>query len=90
MHISNPQNTKNTTKFGPKSPHFNKQPCENKQKGGKKKEGNLPKPLPSFFFFRPLLSLLPAIIYINKKIKTKLLADVSLLFQHPLQDRKLL
>ena len=37
------------------------------KKGGKKKEGNLPKPLPSFSFFRPLLSLLPMTIYINKK-----------------------
>ena len=34
--------------------------------GGTKKEGNLPKPLPSFSFFRPLLSLLPTTIYIKK------------------------
>ena len=39
------------------------------KKGGKKKEGNLPKPLPSFSFFRPFLSLLPTAIYINKKLK---------------------
>ena len=32
------------------------------KKGGKKKEGNLPKPLPSFSFFRPLLSLFPTSI----------------------------
>ena len=30
------------------------------KKRGKKKEGNHPKPLPSFSFFRPLLFLLPA------------------------------
>ena len=32
------------------------------KKGGKKKEGNLSKPLPSFSFFRPLLSLFPTTI----------------------------
>ena len=37
------------------------------KKGGKKKEGNLPKPLPSFFIFRPLLSLFPTTIYIKIK-----------------------
>ena len=36
-------------------------------KGGKKKEGNLSKPLPSFSFFRPLLSLFPTTIYIKIK-----------------------
>ena len=32
-----------------------------------KKEGNLPKPLPSFSIFRPLLSLLSTTIYIKKR-----------------------
>ena len=36
------------------------------KKGGKKKEGKLPKPLPSVYFFRPLLFLSPTTIYINK------------------------
>ena len=48
------------------------------KKGGNKKEGNLPKPLPSFSFFRFLLSLSSTTMNIKK-----LLADVSLLFQHP-------
>ena len=39
------------------------------KKRGKKKEGNLSKPLPSFSVFRALLSLLPTTIYINKKLK---------------------
>ena len=38
------------------------------KKGGKKKEGNLPKPLPSFSFFHPLLSLLSNTIHIKLKI----------------------
>ena len=37
-------------------PQLNNHEKTNK-KGGKKEEGNLPKPLPSFSFFRPLLSL---------------------------------
>ena len=37
------------------------------KKGGKKKEGNLPKPHPSFSFFPPLLSLFPTTIYIKIK-----------------------
>ena len=37
------------------------------KKGGKKKEGNLPKPLPSCSFFRPPLSLLPTTICIKNK-----------------------
>ena len=48
-----------------------------------KKEVNLPNPLPSFSFFRPLLYLLPTTIYINK---IQIIADVSVLFQHPLQS----
>ena len=51
------------------------------KKGGKKKEGNLQKPLPSFSFFRPLLSLFLTTIYIKK-----LLADDPVLFQYPLQS----
>ena len=60
-------------------------PQSNNHEKTNKKEGNLPKPLPSFSFFRPLLTLLPTTIYINKKLKIKLLADVSVLFQHPIQ-----
>ena len=37
------------------------------KKKRKEKKGNLPKPLSSFSFFRPLLSLLPTTIYIKKK-----------------------
>ena len=48
---------KNTTKFGPKS-QVEKTLGKQTKKEERKKEGNLPKPLPSFSFFRPLLSLL--------------------------------
>ena len=51
---SNPQNTKNTTKFGPKSPHLNRtlenKLWENKQKRRKEKRRQ-PSKTPSFFFF---------------------------------------
>ena len=57
---------KKTTKFGPKSPHLNKTIKKQTKKEERKKEGNLPKPLPSFSFFHPLLFLLPNTIYINK------------------------
>ena len=82
---SNPQNTKNTTKFRPKPPHLNRT-LENKpwEKQTKKEERkNLPKPLPSFSFFRPLLFLLPTAIYINK---IQIFAEVSVLFQQSLQS----
>ena len=55
------------------------------KKGGMKKEGNLPKPLPSFSFFIPTLSLFPTIYIKAKKIKNNL-RDVSVLFQHPLKS----
>ena len=70
LNQSNHQNTKNTTKFEPvTTPQQNtrKQTVrKTNKKGGKKKEVNLPKPLPSFSFFRPLLVLLLTTIYINK------------------------
>ena len=47
------------------------------------KEGNPPKPLPSFSFLRPPSPLLPTTIYINK---SQTIADVSVLFQHPSQS----
>ena len=62
----NPQNTKITTKFGPKSPHLNKTIRKQTKKEERKKEVDLPKPLPPFSLFRPLLSLLPTTIYVNK------------------------
>ena len=40
------------------------------QKGGKKREGNLPKPPSYFSFFRPLLSLLYTTIYIENNMPT--------------------
>ena len=48
------------------TPQSNNHEKTNK-KGGKKKEGNLPKPLPFFSFSRLLLSLLPTTIYMNEK-----------------------
>ena len=37
------------------------------KKGGKKKEGNLQKPFPSFYFFRPLMFLFSTTTYIRIK-----------------------
>ena len=51
----------------------------------KKEEGNFPKPLPSFTFFRPLVIISHHHLHKNKKIE-KNLRDVSVLFQHPLHS----
>ena len=70
------QNPKNSKPFesSKKRPNLEKKTLpksnnheNNQKKEGKKNEGNLPKPLPSFSFFRPLLSLFPATIYIEIK-----------------------
>ena len=49
-----------TTKFGPKKfLKINDYEKPTKKEARKEEEGNFPKPLPSFSFFRPLLSSLP-------------------------------
>ena len=78
---SNPQNTKNTTKFVPKSPPSTNNYEKTNKKGGKKKESNLPKPPSSFSFFRPLLSSPLTNIYLKKHY----LRDFSVLFLHSLE-----
>ena len=72
---SNLQNIKKTTKFDYNHDILTNNLEKTNLNGRKKKEGNLPKPLPSFSFFRPLLSLLPTTIYINKKKKQKNFKD---------------
>ena len=66
--IETARNLKNNDKIWNKKhyPNLTNTRKTNK-KGGKKKEGNLPKPLPSFSFFRPLLSLFPTTDYIKIK-----------------------
>ena len=56
------------------------------KKRGKKKEDNLPKPLPFYPVFRPLLSLFPTIIYIKIKKLLTTCATFRCFFQHPLQS----
>ena len=66
---SNPQNIRKRPNLDKKISQ-KKRLWETNKKGGKEKENNLQKLLPSFSFFRPLLSLLLTTIYVTNNTPT--------------------